>query len=195
MQNSNTFNWCFQLVLHGCVIIFQLIDLFLHISEKVRLESHSSSRMKTDSRVSIQWDYKDFGIQFESNGPAFKLRRAPSATLGEPWPLPQVYRTDIRKVYRINENTFHINTENYTCQILQNAIQRYTDSIFKYALEEFNENLKYLKNGGFNHKRLDNINEEDSTITEMVISLRMPCQSYPDENSDESCEYTYYIYY
>ncbi|XP_069113445.1 beta-hexosaminidase subunit beta-like [Argopecten irradians] len=150
---------------------------------------HTVKSKETENNVSIDWDYTDFSLQFKSvRGPAFKLRRAPRATHGQPWPLPQHYRTDKEKVYLIDQHSFDIKVENYSCVILEKAIKRYKDIIFKFASEEFYDNLKYLKNGGFDKDILDKrkLHDQATSISWMAVVLKETCSSYPHESSDES---------
>ncbi|XP_060083909.1 beta-hexosaminidase subunit beta-like, partial [Ylistrum balloti] len=150
---------------------------------------HTPTQRDIERNVSIEWDYTDFSLQFKNiGGPAFKLRRAPRATHGEPWPLPQTYRTNKEQVYRIDPHSFNIKVENYSCVILEKAIQRYKDSVFKFASEENYDNLKYLKNGGFDKDILNlrKIHEDATPITWMSVVLKETCSSQMHESSNET---------
>ncbi|XP_052063159.1 beta-hexosaminidase subunit beta-like [Mytilus californianus] len=88
-----------------------------------------------------------YEVRFKTS-PDFRIKRAPNSTIGEPWPLPQLYNVKYDNVFKINES-LSIHIRNYSCDILQKAIDRFKVNIFEFSLEEYYTNFLHIEASGF----------------------------------------------
>ena len=142
------------------------------------------------SSASIVWDYSDFGLQFLKTAPGFKLRRSPPASVGEPWPMPQVYSTGSR-LFKINFQTFQINTTGASCDTIRKAIERYRASFTIGAAQYFNDNMKHMVDFGLKDVTdpiLEYETSRASNLTHLTIDIEENCTKYLDISSKESCK-------
>lgn len=93
-------------------------------------------------------------------------------SIGEPWPMPQVYNKKEDRVL-INQDTLTFQIQEYDCDILQSAFKRYYSYIFKFKDNKLRFKSKSL---------LPNV------IDSLKVVLLNPCTDYPNLQSDESYE-------
>lgn len=93
-------------------------------------------------------------------------------SIGEPWPMPQVYNKKEDRVL-INQDTLTFQIQEYDCDILQSAFKRYYSYIFKFKDNKLRFKSKSL---------LPNV------IDSLKVVLLNPCTDYPNLQSDESCK-------
>ncbi|XP_045215847.2 beta-hexosaminidase subunit alpha-like isoform X2 [Mercenaria mercenaria] len=103
------------------------LDQFLreHSKPIVRLKSgrETSFELNIDSRYNF-------------NPP---IKTAPFSSTGEPWPLPKKYQSENEKVLKLDKEQFKIEVLNKSCDILMEAIKRYTKIIQNHIIEEHYE--------------------------------------------------------
>ncbi|ESP03747.1 hypothetical protein LOTGIDRAFT_171172 [Lottia gigantea] len=141
--------------------------------------------------MKLNWDWSDFAISFNDYGAAEqKVRRAPHASTGEPWPLPQYYVKKSKKVYRISASEFTFKIVDKSCDILESAAERYRDHVLNDVVEDMYDNLQHADGTVLE----DPASKYDSpkftnapVITVMELKVRKPCSKYPGLHSDESC--------
>ena len=101
-----------------------------------------------------------------------------SQTLGQPWPMPQSYKSteETQLLYKYN---FQFNVVGQDCDDLRDAINRYFKIIF------------YTQGDSFKFRTLRNRIEQqnDNVLLGLDINLSKACDRYPSLNMDESCEY------
>ena len=153
------------------------------------LDVHSQPKVKFDTDTN-QWYTSNLNID---NRHEFKppLRKAPFQTIGEPWPMPKHYAADHEKVLKMNMATFKIKVLNNSCNILTDAIKRYTTIITTRVLEEpydfvFNYNSKTHTD------RQKQMEKKYKTIKDMgnleIDVKKYNVDRYPHINMDESCK-------
>ena len=146
-----------------------------------------------EGSLKVVWDWSDFAVNFEQYiAPEQKIRRAPHATTGEPWPLPQYYVTKQDVIYRIDKSVFHFKLSKVKCDIIDKAIERYKSYILEDSVEEMYDNFQHAQSTVFEDPSLK---YETSTYTEapthalVSVKIRNPCAKLPGEKMDESCKF------
>ena len=117
------------------------------------------------------------------------IRRAPNATIGEPWPLPQKIMVNESRVFKVS-NELKVKIRNNTCDILENAIHRFRQNL-RYSVEEFYSNLVNIDGSGFENlekKYAKDIYQRTRKLDVLHIHVNTACQRYPSIESDETCK-------
>lgn len=144
--------------------------------------------------LKVVWDWSDFAVNFEQYiMPEQKIRRAPHATTGEPWPMPQYYVTKKDKIYTIDRATLRFDMAKVRCEIIEKAVKRYKAYILEDAVEDMYDNFQHAQSTMFEDPVLkyDSAKYTDApVITKVYIKIRKPCVKFPTAKSDESCKYT-----
>ncbi|XP_050399578.1 beta-hexosaminidase subunit beta isoform X1 [Patella vulgata] len=140
--------------------------------------------------MKLNWDWSDFAISFNDYGAAeMKVRRAPHASTGEPWPLPQYYVKKQKRVYHIPRDDFNFKIVGKTCDILEEGAERYLDRVLNYVVEDMYDNLQNAEGTMVDDpkaKYMSPLYAEAPVIRVMELKVRKPCTKYPSINSDES---------
>ena len=105
---------------------------------------------------------------------AFKPSNTPGApqSVGQPWPLPQSFKSG-STVYQIDPERFRFASVGYSCDIYEDALQRYFKIIFDSTYSRTTTRR--------------NINADDS-LPYIKVKLLNECERYPSLQMDESCE-------
>ena len=102
--------------------------------------------------------------------------------LGAPWPMPQVF-TQFRAALTINPATFTYHVPGYSCQDLEQALDRYYDLIFNIKPED-KEAGKRPRN--FNVLKFRSRAGDDDVV--LTVNLQSPCEHLPSFGMNESCK-------
>ncbi|XP_047536014.1 beta-hexosaminidase subunit beta-like [Vanessa atalanta] len=102
-------------------------------------------------------------------------------TKGEVWPKPQ-YETKENTFYTFNPSHFKVKNLDQTCDILTNAIERYS-YIVKSKIGGRNRNIKIRS-----HRKHNELHR--GMLSELDITLSAPCEEYPYLDMDESYNLT-----
>lgn len=152
-----------------------------------------------EGSLKIVWDWSDFAVNFEQYlAPEQKIRRAPHATTGEPWPLPQYYIAKHDVVYRLDKSLFHFKLSKVKCDIIDKAIERYKSYILEDSVQEMYDNFQNAQSTLFEDPTLK---YETPTYTEapvhalVSVKIKKPCAKLPSEKMDESCKLLYFTIY
>lgn len=118
------------------------------------------------------------------------IKMAPFSSVGEPWPLPKTYRSELDKVLNLNKETFKILVLNKTCHILTDAIERYKKIIKTFITEEhyefvYNFDEKTLFDQKRNEKRKYN---KVGLMQDLEIDVAEEDCGYPHVDMNESCK-------
>ncbi|XP_063441948.1 beta-hexosaminidase subunit beta-like [Mytilus trossulus] len=155
-------------------------------ASRLRYQSHGQSAIPN---ISLSLTAGNYYMKFK-NVPMnpLMIRRAPIATIGEPWPLPQKYEVNENIVFRISE-PLNIKIRNNTCDVLESAVKRFEDTVFRFALEEYYTNLVHIEGSGF--ESLDKKYQHSKytkpvNLTTFHIYVNSECSKYPKLESDES---------
>lgn len=152
-----------------------------------------SQRPGMKDSLKIVWDWSDFLINYETYVmPEQKNRRAPQATTGEPWPMPQYYVAKANKVYRIDKDKFRFNIVKESCDIIERAVERYRDMIIEDTIMDMYNNLQHAQGTSIRDVSLkynDDIYVKAEAVQVVNIKIRRPCTKFPNDQMDESCEY------
>ena len=115
---------------------------------------------------------------------------APFPSTGEPWPMPKKYSQMKDRVLKMDSGDFRIKVLNKSCDILEDAIKRYTEIILRHTIPE-HYNFPY----NYNQKTInDRIKQEEekykqiSDMKDLEISVLGDDQKYPHVDMDESCK-------
>lgn len=144
--------------------------------------------------LKVVWDWSDFAVNFEQYVmPEQKIRRAPHATTGEPWPMPQYYVTKKDKVYKIDRASFRFDLSKIKCDIIEKAIERYKPYVLEDPVEDMYDNFQNAQSTMFEepsikYDKLPFLNAP--SIPRVLVKIRKPCDKFPSAKSDESCKST-----
>ncbi|XP_048253652.1 uncharacterized protein LOC124133952 isoform X2 [Haliotis rufescens] len=140
--------------------------------------------------IRLTWDWSDFAITFDDYGGAeMKVRRAPHSTTGEPWPLPQYYVKKEKRVYKLDKDLFTFKVIGETCDIIQEAVERYRTRVLEDAVEDMYDNLQNAPGTNIDDPALKydkDMYTKAHVIAKVDIKIRKPCQKFPSVDSDES---------
>ena len=157
-------------------------------------QQNNNAAENKEGSLKVVWDWSDFAVNFEQYiAPEQKIRRAPHATTGEPWPLPQYYIAKQDLVYRIDKSVFHFKLPKVKCDIIEKAIERYKSYVLEDSVEEMYDNFQHAQSTLFEDPTLK---YETTTYTEaplqafLSVKIRKPCGKLPVEKMDESCKLT-----
>ncbi len=103
--------------------------------------------------------------------PDVPVLKSPSPSIGKPWPMPQSLSLYRDYSYYFSGHDFQFVLTGYTCDILQEAIKRYSS----YVSLMFSQDIK------------SNRTEHD-WFTKLHINVSNPCGGYPYYGMDESCK-------
>ncbi|XP_033755247.1 uncharacterized protein LOC117338139 [Pecten maximus] len=149
-----------------------------------------NNKPKKQDSQRIMWDWSDFLINYEQYVmPEQKVRRAPHATTGEPWPMPQYYITSQTKLFRLDREKFHFRISKETCDIIEKAIERYKDYILYDSVQDMYDNLQHAQGSSLEdvyEKYGDEVHTQAGYIDELNIKIRQPCTRLPHDKMDES---------
>lgn len=149
-----------------------------------------SQRPGMKDSLKIVWDWSDFLINYETYVmPEQKNRRAPQATTGEPWPMPQYYVAKANKVYRIDKDKFRFNIVKESCDIIERAVERYRDMIIEDTIMDMYNNLQHAQGTSIRDVSLkynDDIYVKAEAVQVVNIKIRRPCTKFPNDQMDES---------
>ncbi|XP_069112408.1 uncharacterized protein [Argopecten irradians] len=158
------------------------------IQQQQRQQPNNKPKKQDSQR--IMWDWSDFLINYEQYVmPEQKVRRAPHATSGEPWPLPQYYITSQTKLFRLDREKFHFRISKETCDIIEKAIERYKDYILYDSVQDMYDNLQHAQGSSLEdvyEKYGDEVHTQAGYIDELNIKIRQPCTRLPHDKMDES---------
>lgn len=145
---------------------------------------------KKEDSMRIMWDWSDFLINYEQYVmPEQKVRRAPHATTGEPWPMPQYYTTKKNKVYKINREKFQFRIVKESCDIIEKAVIRYKDVIINDTILDMYDNLQHAQGSSFEDievKYEKDMYRRAPYLEAVTIKIRKPCVKLPSDKMDES---------
>ncbi|XP_062566869.1 uncharacterized protein LOC134229181 [Saccostrea cucullata] len=162
---------------------------FNNVQQPVNVGNQQGSSSMRDS-LKIVWDWSDFLINYEQYVmPEQKNRRAPQATAGEPWPMPQYYVAKANKVYKIDKDKFRFNIVKESCDIIERAVERYREMIIEDTITEMYNNLQHAQGTSIrdvNLKYNDDIYIRASSISVVNVKIRRPCTKFPNDQMDES---------
>lgn len=162
------------------------------VQPAVNMGNQQGASSAKDS-LKIVWDWSDFLINYEQYVmPEQKNRRAPQATTGEPWPMPQYYVAKANKVYKIDKDKFRFNIVKESCDIIEKAVERYRDMIIEDTITDMYNNLQHARGTSIrdvNLKYDDDIYIKASPISVVNVKIRRPCTKFPNDQMDESCKY------
>lgn len=119
----------------------KLKDALVNIGKNPALSKHSpflSEFLDRHDRPSVHLDKNNmFNLNIDTRY-QFKppIRFAPFSSTGEPWPLPKHYASEKESVLRLDVSTFRISVLKKSCDILRQAISRYTKIIANQVIEE-----------------------------------------------------------
>lgn len=154
----------------------------------------ANNKAKEDEKpgsMKVVWDWSDFAVNFEQYVmPEQKLRRAPHATTGEPWPLPQYYVSKKDKIYKIDKSSFRFDMSKVKCDIIEKAVERYRPYILEDAVEDMYDNFQHAQSTVFEDPSLKYdtpLYLNAPVVSKVLIKIHKPCDKYPHENMDESC--------
>ena len=163
------------------------------------VNSDNQRRQGMKDSLKIVWDWSDFLINYEQYVmPEQKNRRAPQATTGEPWPLPQYYVAKATKVYKIDKEKFRFNIIKESCDIIQKAVERYRDMILEDTIMEMYNNLQHAQGTSIHdisQKYNDDTYVKAPVISVVNVKIRRPCTKFPNDQMDESCKFLYRLIY
>ena len=155
-------------------------------------QQQNNNAENKEGSLKVVWDWSDFAVNFEQYiAPEQKIRRAPHATTGEPWPLPQYYVAKQDLVYHIDKSVFHFKLSKVKCDIIEKAIERYKSYVLEDSVEEMYDNFQHAQSTQFEDPTLK---YETTTYTEapqqafLSVKIRKPCGKLPGEKMDESCK-------
>ena len=164
----------------------------INVAQQGNFGQQNNNGENKEGSLKVVWDWSDFAVNFEQYiAPEQKIRRAPHATTGEPWPLPQYYITKQDVVYRIDKGVFHFKLSKVKCDIIEKAIERYRSYILEDSVEEMYDNFQHAQSTLFEDPTLK---YETATYTEapiqsfVSVKIRKPCAKLPSEKMDESCK-------
>ncbi|XP_052231450.1 uncharacterized protein LOC127844929 isoform X1 [Dreissena polymorpha] len=139
--------------------------------------------------MKVIWDWSDFATNFEQYiQPEQKIRRAPHATTGEPWPMPQYYVAKKDKVYVVDK-TFKFEITKNKCDIIEKALDRYKPYIVEDAVEDMYDNFQHAQSTQFEDPSLKYENPpyaDAPVISKVLVKILKPCVKYPHAKMDES---------
>ena len=145
-----------------------------------------------EGSLKVIWDWSDFAVNFEQYiAPEQKIRRAPRASTGEPWPYPQYYVAKQDVVYRIDKNVFHFKLSKVKCDIIEKAVERYKSYILEDSVEDMYDNFQHAQSTAYEDPLLK---YETPTYLEapyhafISVKIRKPCPKLPGEKMDETCK-------
>lgn len=143
--------------------------------------------------LKVVWDWSDFAVNFEQYiMPEQKIRRAPHATTGEPWPMPQYYIAKRDKVYTIDKANFRFDLAKGRCEIIEKAVKRYKPYILEDAVEDMYDNFQHAQSTMFEDPSLkyeSPLYVDAPAVSKVYIKIRKTCAKFPTSKMDESCEY------
>lgn len=142
--------------------------------------------------LKVVWDWSDFAVNFEQYVmPEQKIRRAPHATTGEPWPMPQYYVTKKDKVYKIDRASFRFDLSKIKCDIIEKAIERYKPYVLEDPVEDVYDNFQNAQSTMFEEPSIKYDKPpflNAPSIPRVLVKIRKPCDKFPTAKSDESCK-------
>ena len=158
-------------------------------------EVHPRTDIK-DGGMHIEWSRDMYFLLFghQMYADPFGIRRSPHATTGAPWPLPKRYARNEGMIFRVDKYNFEIRTDAAGCDIIDEAINRYTKRIVLNSLEDMYDNLQHAEATTLNDpqgKYSTDLYTNAPVISHLNVYVKKPCKGvmYPSLTSDESCEY------
>ncbi|XP_052815618.1 uncharacterized protein LOC128242495 isoform X2 [Mya arenaria] len=140
--------------------------------------------------MKVVWDWSDFAVNFEQYVmPEQKIRRAPHATTGEPWPLPQYYIAKKDKIYRVDKFNFRFDISKVRCDIIEKAIERYKPYILEDAIEDMYDNFQHSQSTMFEDPALKYDTPlflNAPVVSKVLVKIQNPCTKFPHAKMDES---------
>ena len=118
-------------------------------------------------------------------------------TVGEPWPMPQVYQPS-GDIQMLSQYSFRFNVVGETCDILEAAVDRYFKYIFyPDQVRQFRQqhrpdtNLRFLPSD----RRMSvlwkrEVKSEIPVLASLTVLLMQPCEKLPHLDMNEQCRYT-----
>ena len=168
-----------------------------NVNHVPNMEGVLNSDSNKQGSLKVVWDWSDFAVNFEQYVmPEQKIRRAPHATTGQPWPLPQYYVSKSDKVYNIDKNTFRFKLSKSKCDVIEKAIERYKGYLLEDAVEDMYDNFQHAQGTMFedpSQKYESSVYLEAPVLSLVHIKIRKPCVKYPTTKMDESCELCTFI--
>lgn len=153
---------------------------------------HPASDQKNGD-MKARWDKDMFFIRwtYGSLGDQMAVRRAPHASTGAPWPLPHRYARNEQKVFKVDESRFKFLIKSHSCDIIDQAIERFRKHIVEDAVEDLYDNLQNAENTNINDPRIkydSDVYKLAPELLEVEVVINKPCIKYPSLEMDESCE-------
>jgi hypothetical protein len=118
------------------------------------------------------------------------IKTAPFSSTGEPWPLPKKYKSERESILKLDREQFKISVLNKSCDILTQAIKRYTKIIQNHVIEEHYE-FVYNFDGKTkaDRKRYEEKKyEEVQSMPNLEIDVTSEDCGYPHVDMNESCK-------
>lgn len=157
------------------------------------VNNHATVDDDKPGSLKVVWDWSDFAVNFEQYVmPEQKIRRAPHATTGEPWPMPQYYVSKKDKVYKIDRASFRFNLSKIKCDIIEKAIERYKPYVLEDPVEDMYDNFQHAQSTLFEDPSIKYdtpLYLNAPVVPRVLIKIRKPCSKYPSAKSDETCKF------
>ncbi|XP_046329734.2 beta-hexosaminidase subunit beta-like [Haliotis rufescens] len=155
---------------------------------------HPASDQKNGD-MKARWDKDMFFIRwtYGSLGDQMAVRRAPHASTGAPWPLPHRYARNEQKVFKVDESRFKFLIKSHSCDIIDQAIERFRKHIVEDAVEDLYDNLQNAENTNINDPRIkydSDVYKLAPELMEVEVVINKPCVKYPSLEMDESYSIT-----
>ncbi|XP_041368058.1 beta-hexosaminidase subunit beta-like isoform X2 [Gigantopelta aegis] len=157
---------------------------------------HQGVHPRTDTKsggLRINWSKDMFFLLFgrQMYAEPFGVRRSPHPSTGSPWPLPKRYARNDKMIYRIDEDHFEIRTDSAGCDVMEEAVVRYTKRIVLNSLEDLYDNLQNAEATTLNDPRgkySTDLYVNAPVISALNVYIKKPCKdvTYPSITSDES---------
>ena len=144
------------------------------------------------SQPKVTWDNEFFNLQIDDRYQfSPPIRHAPFSTTGEPWPRPKQIHQEKDHVVYLNSDRFRIVIKEKSCDILENAVKRYSKIIAYNTIEEaydfaFNYNEKTLS---YFERKTAMKYKHVSNMQDLEIHVSLDECDYPHLDMDESCKY------
>ncbi|CAH1636777.1 unnamed protein product [Spodoptera littoralis] len=103
-------------------------------------------------------------------------------TKGEVWPKPQQQIKE-QTYFKLSPSVFKFTEKGKSCEILTNAIERYTAVLRSTHHIVWRHSKKTLKHA--ETRKLDTNPDYKGTLEELQINLTRPCEAYPHMDMDE----------
>ncbi|XP_052815810.1 beta-hexosaminidase subunit beta-like isoform X2 [Mya arenaria] len=148
------------------------------------LDIHSRPKVVLETREHSMFNLK-MDESFEFKPP---IRKAPFSSTGEPWPMPAKYVSNKDKLLQLNTASFKLKILNKNCDILEDAIKRYTNLISSHVPEEHYEFIYNFdeKTRAFREHEMQDKYQHVTEMGDLEIHVENEECRYPHVQMDES---------